>query len=143
MGGAGITESVMLSCGTDSRLVRASAALELLAGLAVTMKYAPRAMRLPERAAANSVGRCMRAAAGNVARDITAKLVARREAPHTQPGVLDGQTLTALGTASVDYSAATTGFHTDAKAMCAFTAGNGRLVGTFHDEWPNKERIKV
>jgi hypothetical protein len=100
-------------------------------------------MRLPERAAANSVGRCMRAAAGNVARDITAKLVARPVTSNTQPVVLDGQTLTALGTASVDYSAATTGFHTDAKAMCAFTAGNGRLVGTFHDEWPNKERIKV
>lgn len=143
MGGADISESKALSCDADFRLSAAEVMLGLFAGLAVTMKNAPRAMRLPERAAANSVGRCIRAAAGNVARDITAKLVTRPEAPNTQPVVLDGQTLTALGTASVDYSAATTGFHTDEKAMCAFTAGNGRLVGTFHDEWPNKERIKV
>jgi hypothetical protein len=84
----------------------------------------------------------MRAAAGNVARDITTKMVMRQDASNTQLDVLDGQTLTALGTASVNHSAATTGFHTDTKAMCAFAAGNGRLVGTFHDEWPNKERIK-
>ena len=86
----------------------------------------------------------MRAAAGNVARDITVKLVERRDASNTQLDLLlDGQTLTTLGTASANYSAATTGFHTDKKAMRAFTAGNGRLVGTFHDEWPNKERVKV
>jgi len=85
----------------------------------------------------------MRAAAGNVARDITAKLVMKQEASNTQLDVLDGQALTAFCAASVNHSAATTGFHSDTKAMCAFAAGNGRLVGTFHDEWPNKERVKV
>jgi len=54
---------------------------------------------------------------------------------------LDGQTLATLGAASIDHGAATTGFHTDAETVCAFTTGNGRLVCTFHDEWPNKERI--
>jgi len=54
--------------------------------------------------------------------------------------VLDGQTLTAFGAASVNHSATTTGFHADAKAVRAFAACYGWLVGTFHDEWPNKER---
>jgi hypothetical protein len=54
--------------------------------------------------------------------------------------VLDSQTLAALGAASVDDSAATTGFHADAKTVRARAAGDGWLVGTFHDVWPNKER---
>ena len=103
-------------------------------------------MRLPARAAANSVGRCMRAAAGNVARDMTVTIYecAKRDEAQLamQSGALDGQTLTTLGTASINHSAPTTGFHTDAETVCAFTTGNGRLVCTFHDEWPNKERKK-
>jgi len=38
--------------------------------------------------------------------------------------VLDGQTLAAFGATSVDDSAATTGFHADAKAVRALAAGD-------------------
>jgi hypothetical protein len=58
-------------------------------------------------------------------------------------GVLNGQTFTAFGATSIDDCAATACFHTHAKAVSTLTAGNGRLVGTFHDERPNKERKKV
>lgn len=40
----------------------------------------------------------------------------------------------ALGAASVDDRAATGRLHADTKTVGLFAAGNGRLVGTFHDE---------
>jgi hypothetical protein len=94
------------------------------------------------------MGRCKRAAVGSVTLGIRAVL--------SQAGVmptkvkladkladvieLNSQTLTALGATSIDDCAATAGFHTHAKAVSTLTAGNGRLVGTFHDKWPNKEQ---
>ena len=92
-------------------------------------------MRRPERAAANSEGRCKRAAAGYVARDITERR-SEGEVGVTVPSqlaVLDGQTLAAFGAASVDDSAATTSFHPNTKTVRALASGDGGLVGTFHD----------
>ena len=48
---------------------------------------------------------------------------------------LDSQTLAALGTARVDHSAATTGFHANQKAMGTGTAGFGGLVGALHEKF--------
>jgi hypothetical protein len=45
---------------------------------------------------------------------------------------LDRQTLAAFGTASVDHSAAATGFHADQKAVGTCAAGLGGLVSAFH-----------
>ena len=100
--------------------------------MAVSTRRLPRATRRPERAAANSSGRCKRAAAGNVARDIQQSTEKKTEVFETEKA-LDGQTLAALGAASVDHGAATTGFHANAETMGTFATGDGRLVGTFHD----------
>jgi hypothetical protein len=45
---------------------------------------------------------------------------------------LDSQTLTAFGAASVDDSAAATGFHANQKAVGTCAAGLGGLVSAFH-----------
>jgi hypothetical protein len=46
--------------------------------------------------------------------------------------VSDSQTLAALGAASVDHGAATTGFHANQKAMGTGASGLGGLVGALH-----------
>jgi hypothetical protein len=48
---------------------------------------------------------------------------------------LDSQTLTAFGAASVDDSAAATGFHADQKAVGTCAAGLGGLVSAFHGQF--------
>jgi len=96
-------------------------------------KRLPRATRRPERAAANSSGRCSRAAAGKVARDIPCLAFWWAYAAQARTGESDGQALAALGAASVDHGATTTGFHAHTETMGTFAASNGRLVGTFHD----------
>ena len=48
---------------------------------------------------------------------------------------LDSQTLAALGTARVDHSAATSGFHANQKAMGTGSAGFGGLVGALHEKF--------
>jgi len=48
------------------------------------------------------------------------------------PQGLDSQAFTALGTASIDHSTPTTGFHADQKPVRARTANLRRLVGAFH-----------
>lgn len=53
---------------------------------------------------------------------------------------LYSQAFATFSTTSIDDSAATACFHAHAKAVSTLAAGNGRLVGTFHDEWPNKEQ---
>ena len=56
----------------------------------------------------------------------------RRARSKVRAAALDRQTLAALGTASVDDLAATSGLHANAKAVGALATGNGRLVSTFH-----------
>ena len=46
---------------------------------------------------------------------------------------LYSDTRAALGAAGVNYPSATHGFHANSEAVGLFAAGNGRLVGTFHD----------
>ena len=53
-------------------------------------------------------------------------------AAKAQSQALYSQTLAAFGAARSQYGAAATGFGTHQKAMGALTAGNGRLVSTFH-----------
>src|SRR5690606_41116387 len=67
-----------------------------------TTSNAPLAMRRPLRAAANSEGRCRRAAGPNVARMKQAlRLSGRKPASG-----LDGQALATLGTRGIDHGAA-------------------------------------
>jgi hypothetical protein len=47
-------------------------------------------------------------------------------------GILNSQTLATLGTARIDHSAATTGFHANQKAMGAGASGLGGLIGALH-----------
>ena len=46
----------------------------------------------------------------------------------------DSQTMPPFGATSTNHGATTTGRHTDKKAVGAFTANNGRLVGAFHGQ---------
>jgi hypothetical protein len=58
--------------------------------------------------------------------------VLTRSAKSLASSCLDGQTLAAFGTACIDYSAATTGFHANQKTMGAGAASLGGLVSAFH-----------
>ena len=55
---------------------------------------------------------------------------------------LDGQTLAALGAASVQDGAASAGFHAHAETMGALATGNGRLVGTFHGRSTKRTKVR-
>jgi hypothetical protein len=50
---------------------------------------------------------------------------------------LDSQTLAAFSAACVQNCTAATGCHTDAEAMSALAANDGRLVSTFHNGLAN------
>ena len=56
---------------------------------------------------------------------------------------LDGQTFTAFGATGVDHGAATTGFHANTEAVCAFATGYGRLVSTFHGNSTKNKELKL
>lgn len=45
---------------------------------------------------------------------------------------LNGQTMTALGTARINHCATSAGLHAHTETMGTLAAGNGRLISTFH-----------
>lgn len=59
-------------------------------------------------------------------------LAAGKRVSRGQAENLYRQAMTALGATRIDDSAAAAGLHADEKAVGTLTAGNGRLIGTFH-----------
>jgi hypothetical protein len=58
-------------------------------------------------------------------------------------GVLNSETLAALGAARVDHSAPPTGLHANQKAMGTGAAGLGRLVGALHGRTSNLLKVFI